>query len=441
MPGNLNAPYNVERFRARARRRLPRPIFDFVDGAAEDELTRGENESALRELYLWPRALMAAGKPDLSSTVCGLPLSMPLICAPTGYVGVVHPDGELAPAVAAPRLGTAAVVSSAATYSLEELGEACPAPPWFQLYPTVDHRVTGDLMERAVAIGVPVLVVTVDVPTPGKRERDLANHWTIQPQLTARNAASFAAHPAWAARLVARPRIFAKNYADERVGVRPRDVLKLLRRSTGLMQPTVDWDDLAWIRRTWPDKLLIKGVLRPDDARRAIDIGADGVIVSNHGGRQLDGTPASIRALPAVADAVGQEADVLLDGGIRRGSDVVRALALGAKACLIGRPWVYGLAVGGTAGVQAVLEVLRDEIERTLILLGCPAARDVDAGYVSAARSFTTAQAPIAAPLSRVGVSRLGFTRSLDRRPRDQVDDARLGSVAGGGHLRLGSRR
>ncbi len=379
--------YNIERFRVLARRRLPLPVFDFVDGAAEDEWTCGENQKAFRELRLWPRVLAAGGARDLSTEVCGFPLSMPLICAPAGLVGVVHPDGEKAAVSAASRLGTAAIVSSAATYSLEELGQQCPTPPWFQLYPMRDRHLNADLMERAQTIGVPLLTVTVDLATPGKRERDLANHWTIPPGLTMRTAMSFAAHPVWAARLVARPRVFLKNYADEKIGVRPRDLLKLVKRSTEGMQPTVDWEDLAWIRGQWPGKLVVKGVLRPDDAKRAADLGVDGVIVSNHGGRQLDGVPASIDALPGVVEAVGAGVDVLHDGGIRRGSDVARALALGAKACLVGRPWVYGLAVGGTAGVQAVLEVLRDEFDRTLMLLGCPAARQLDASYLWQAHS------------------------------------------------------
>jgi len=382
MRSTSRSAYSVETYRQLARRRLPRPVFDFVDGGAEDESTQADNVAGLRELRLLPKVLAGVGAHDLETEVCGITLSMPVICAPTGMSGVVHPDGELAAVRSAALLGTAAIVSSASTYSLEELGTGTERAPWFQIYPPADRALTLDLLQRALAIGVPVLTVTVDVPAMGKRERDLANRWTLQPRLTLATAMSFARHPAWCFRLAANPRIYAKNYADAQVGVRSRDVLRLLRRSTEAMRPTLSWDDLAWIRARWPEKLLVKGILRADDAERAVALGADGVIVSNHGGRQLDGAPATIHVLPSIVSAIAGRADVLVDGGIRRGSDVVRCLALGATACLIGRPWLYGLAADGTAGVSAVLEVLQDELRRTLVLLGCAAVRDADMSYI-----------------------------------------------------------
>ena len=380
MRGEL--PYNVDGFRRAARRRVPRPVFDFIDGGAEDEVSLGDNRAGFDELRLLPRALVRVPQPDLSTAVCGLSLGLPLVCAPTGFVGVVHPDGELAPAVAGPAVGAKALVSSAATYSLEELAEGTTEMPWFQLYPPADRDFCSTLLDRAKATGVPLLAVTVDVPVPGKRERDLANHYTITPRLTRKNASSVATHPLWALRLVRNPRIFTKNYVGGTERLRYRQALDLLRRSMGAMSPRVDWDDLAWIREQWDGPMAVKGILRADDARRAVDLGADAIIVSNHGGRQLDGVPGSIRVLPQVVRAVGDEVDVLLDGGVRRGTDIAKALCLGAKACLVGRPWVYALAAGGTEGVGRMLDILRDELARTMTLLGCERVADLGPDYL-----------------------------------------------------------
>ncbi len=369
--------HNVAAFRSEARRKVPKPIFDFVDGGAEDELTMTANSRDFDAYQLLPRVLVNTGQRRLTTSVCGVELSVPLICAPTGYVGVVHPDGERAAVIAAAALGTRAMVSSAATYSIEELGAIPAAPFWFQLYPPEDKGLAEGLIERATTAGVEVLGVTVDVPAPGKRERDIVNGYTIQPRLTWRGAASVAVRPRWAMRVARNPRIYTKNFADPTETVRYRDAVKLVRRSMTTMSRTVSWDDLSWIRSMWTGKMVVKGILHPDDARRAVDRGVDGIIVSNHGGRQLDGAVSSISALPVIAEAVGNDVDLVLDGGVRRGSHVVKAMCLGARAVMIGRPWVYGLGANGTAGVSGVLDCLVDEIERTLTLAGVSDVADL----------------------------------------------------------------
>jgi isopentenyl diphosphate isomerase/L-lactate dehydrogenase-like FMN-dependent dehydrogenase len=381
MPDRSHRLYNVERFRRAARRKIPRPVFDFVDGGAEDEVTERTNTEAYRALRLLPRVLVNTGERDLSTTVCGIRLDVPLICSPTGYVGVVHPDGERAAAIAAPEIGARALVSSAATYSLEELG-ATGSPFWFQLYPPSERDLTEEMLARASAVGVELLTVTVDVPVAGNRERDIANGWTIQPRLTSSNALSVAMRPVWAYRLVREPRIFTKNYAHPTEHVRYRDAVKLVQRSTRDMKRTTSWDDLAWIRTAWAGKMMVKGIMHPDDARRAVQCGADGVVVSNHGGRQIDGVPASVQMVPQVVEAVGADVTVVADGGVRRGSDVVKALCLGADAVMVGRPWVYGLGAGGLDGVRGVLSVLQAEIDRTLTLIGAASVAELDRSFL-----------------------------------------------------------
>jgi isopentenyl diphosphate isomerase/L-lactate dehydrogenase-like FMN-dependent dehydrogenase len=357
-------------------------VFDHIDGGAECEVTLTQNREGFDDISLLPRALMHVTQPDLATSVCGIRLGLPFICAPTGLVGAAHPDGELAASIAAPEIGAKALVSTHATYSLEELALGAPEMPWFQLYPPADRDFCTALLERALVTKVPLLAVTVDVPVPGNRERDVAHRYSIPPKVTPKNAWSVMSHPTWALRLVRNPRIFPKNFVGGSDRVRYREVIPLLRKSMGAMSPRVDWDDLDWLRSQWPGPLLVKGILRSEDARRAVDAGVDGIVVSNHGGRQLDGVPASIRVLPSIVESVGSDVDVLLDSGVRRGTDIVKALCLGAKACLVGRPWVYGLAAGGTEGVRAVLGVLRDELVRTMVLLGCSSVKELSPEYL-----------------------------------------------------------
>ena len=362
--------------RARARRTLPRAVFDFVDGGADEEVTLRANEEAFRRHAFAPSVLTDVSRRDLSTTVCGVRLELPVLLAPTGLSGVVHPAGELGGALAAVRHGTQLVLSTASSYSLEEVTAGARAAPWFQLYPASGRTAMDALIGRAEEAGCAVLVVTVDCPVVGNRLRDVRNGMTIPPRLTPANVVDGLRHPRWLAGLVTGGRVTMKNLDPSAPAWRASSVAA---NAMQLLDPAMTWQDMAWMRRRWRGPLLVKGVLTPADARLAVEHGADGVVVSNHGGRQLDGVPATLDALPAVVAAVGDRVDVLLDGGVRRGSDVAKALALGARACLVGRPWLYGLAVGGVEGVDAVLGTLRSELDRTLALLGRRSVGDLDA--------------------------------------------------------------
>ncbi|MGE0307231.1 MAG: alpha-hydroxy acid oxidase [Acidimicrobiia bacterium] len=361
--------------RESARRRLPRAVFDYIDGGAEDETTLDRNSSAFGAYQLRARVLVDVSTRSLATTVCGLPLDLPFLIAPTGLSGMVHPDGELGGMRAALRHGTSLILSTAASYSMEEITRATGTAPWFQLYPTPVRDLSGALLDRAAAVGCPAAVVTVDCPIVGRRERDLRNGAALPPQPSLSNIVSLARHPRWVAGIVRGKRATMKNFEPDAGVV---EAATLAARSLRLLDPSLTWDALSWIRDRWSGPLLVKGLMHPDDAREAVSRGADGVIVSNHGGRQLDGAMGTMEALGPVVDAVADRCDVLIDGGIRRGVHLVKALALGAKACLIGRPWLYGLAHGGTAGVDQTIEILSSELDRALALLGVPSVDQLE---------------------------------------------------------------
>jgi L-lactate dehydrogenase (cytochrome) len=357
--------YSVEALRRMARRRLPRMVFDFCDGGAEDEVSLRHNESTFDELELLPRPLNGAGAPDQGLELFGQRLSLPVIIGPTGLSGMLWPRGEVAAARAAAKAGTVYVMSHGSTVTIEDLAREVTGPKWLQLFMYRDRGLTRSFAERARDAGYRALVLTTDNQVLGQRERDLRNGFTVPPRITLRNGLDMALRLPWLLRMARAPITFANYASEER-----KDILSLAAYVTDLLDPTATWRDVEWLRGIWTGPLLIKGILHPEEARIAIGHGIDGVIVSNHGGRQLDGAVASIRALPAVADAVAGRVPVLLDGGVRRGTDVVKALALGATACLIGRPHLWGLAVAGEAGVGRVLEIFRREIERVLALGG-----------------------------------------------------------------------
>lgn len=377
-------PYSVDGFRSAARRRLPKAVFDFVDGAAGDEWTMRQNRSAFDDHQLMPSVLRDVRDCSLSTAVCDIPVATPIMLAPAGLAGMVHPDGELGQVLAAQKHGAIAITSSASTYSFDELVRAVPDHrPWFQLYPYKDRGFYGDMVDRAADSQFTGLCLTVDTAVPGKRERDLANHLTVRPlRITRSNVVGAVRHPRWLSGVIRERRVVAKLTTEARGQQRPplRSLLGAASISAANLVESfprqADWADLEWLRTKWTGPLAVKGVLNPQDAKRAADIGVDAVIVSNHGGRQLDGVPAAVTVLPRVVDAVGDRVDVVLDGGIRRGSDVVKALCLGATACTIGRPWVYGLAAAGRRGVDEVLTVLESEIATTMALLG---VRDIKA--------------------------------------------------------------
>jgi len=372
---------NIEDLRRRARRRLPRAVFDFVDGGANDETTLRANRAAFRRLTFRPRVLVDVSSRDQSTTVLGERLSTPLILGPTGLAGLTWPRGEIAAARAAAKRGALFVLSTHSTCSIEEVAVAAHGPLWFQLYVGRDRQVTRSLVERARAAGYRALCLTVDVPVLGQRERDLRNGFTIPPRVTVGNVLDVLRHVGWLRGVLAGPRVTFRNFLDAE-GVTSTSALALGAYIQQLHDPSVNWDDLAWFRSLWPGPLALKGIMNSEDARQALEHGVDAIVVSNHGGRQLDGLPAAIEVLPEIATAVGGRAEVIYDGGIRRGADVVKAIALGARACMIGRPFLYGLASGGQAGVERALEILEKDIDRTLALIGRPCLSDLDCSAV-----------------------------------------------------------
>lgn len=375
---------NIEEMRKQARRRLPRAVFDFIEGGAEDEVTLRRNRSAFERLTFRPRVLVDVSHVDPSTTVLGQRLDTPLILAPTGLCGMAAPRGEVMAARAAVRAGSVFTLSTMSAVSLEDVARLAPGPHWFQLYVHRDRGLTRSLVERARAAGYHALVLTVDVPVVGRRERDIRNG-ALPPRITWHNALDSARKFGWLWRLAREPWIDFANFKDESGSTRRR-IFAQGAYVANQLDPAVVWDDLDWLRSLWPGPLAVKGIMSAEDARRALDYGVDAVIVSNHGGRQLDGLPAAVEVLPEVAEAVGHRADVILDGGVRRGTDVVKAVALGARACMIGRPYLYGLAAAGEVGVRHVLAMLSAEIERALALLGCPVLAGLDGSFVRTAR-------------------------------------------------------
>jgi L-lactate dehydrogenase (cytochrome) len=360
--------YSVEAMRALARRVLPGPVFHFADGAAEDEHSLRRNETAFDDYAFLPQSLKGAGQRSLGITLFGHAMSMPLIVGPTGLSGLYWPDGECSAARAAAAAGIGFCLSHGSVCTLEVLARTGMTPRWMQVFVYRDRGFTRELTERAAAARYDGLVLTVDNQLLGNRERDLRNGFTIPPRLGLAGVARMATKVTWLLRMRKElKRITFGNYVREGESA---DIKQLAGRMGGLLDPSMSWSDVADLRRIWSGPLILKGILHPEEARLALEHGVDAVIVSNHGGRQLDGAIASLDALPAVVDAVGGRMPVLIDGGIRRGTDVVKALALGATACLIGRPQLWGLAVAGEAGVAHVLEIYRREIDRVMGLCG-----------------------------------------------------------------------
>jgi L-lactate dehydrogenase (cytochrome)/(S)-mandelate dehydrogenase len=399
----LERAYSVGAMRTMARRRLPRVVFDFCDGGAEDEITRDRNESAFADLEFLPQPLNGTTARDQSIELFGLRLSMPVIIGPTGLSGMLWPRAEAAAARAAAEAGIVYTMSHGSTIRIEDLSREVAGPKWFQVFLYRDRGLTRSFAERAQAAGYQALVLTVDNQVLGQRERDLRNGFTIPPRLTLRSGLDAWRGVPWLIRMARGGTITLANYVtDER-----KDILSLAKHINDLLDPTLCWRDVAWLREIWSGPLILKGILHPDEARTAIDHGVDGVIVSNHGGRQLDTTVPAIRALPGVAEAVAGRIPLLIDGGIRRGSHVVKAVALGATACLIGRPHLWGLAVAGEAGVAAVLDIYRRDIDRALALGGWDGIAKIDR------RALVT---PAAAEPEKAGLFAPGSVADLARR-------------------------
>jgi isopentenyl diphosphate isomerase/L-lactate dehydrogenase-like FMN-dependent dehydrogenase len=372
---------NVSDYRRAARRKLPRMVSEFIEGGAEDEHAVWENELAWRRMTFRPRVLTDVAKTNRRVRVAGQDLDLPVLLGPTGLSRLAGPAGEHAAASAATAHGTVSVLSTSASVSIEDLAAAAPAPQWFQLYPWANRDVTTSLIDRARRSGYSTMVVTADVPTSGGRERDLRVGMTVPPRISPRTVADVARHPRWAWHLATAAQITFANMVDEFPHL-SSGASSLAEQSSRLLNPHQVWEDLEWMREAWGGPILLKGIMTDDDARRAVAAGVDGVIVSNHGGRQLDCLPATANVLPEVVAAVAGRIDVLVDGGIRRGTDVVKALALGANAVLLGRPWLWALATGGAPAVDEMLRMLTVEIDRALALLGCPDVADLSPEFL-----------------------------------------------------------
>lgn len=382
--------FTIEDLRRGAKRRLPRVVFDYIDGGADGEVTLRENCAVFDRVRFRPRNAAAMGTCDLRTTALGSPLALPFLLAPVGSSRIFFPRGECVAAAQAGAAGTAYVLSTLSGCRLEEVRAATTGPAWYQLYLIGGREAATAAIARARAAGFSALVVTIDTAVAGQRERDLRNGgrelvsgnvWQMMPHLS-----QILARPSWLIDYLRDGRMMKfPNVVIPGEGPMPyEDVGAALERST------VTWDDLHWIREAWQGPIVIKGVLTAQDARRALDAGADAIVVSNHGGRQLDCVAPTLLALPEVVDAAAGRAEVYLDGGIRRGSDVVKAICLGARAVLVGRAYAYGLGAAGGPGVAKAIEILRNGIVRTLRLLGCREVGALDRSYVEAADSRRT---------------------------------------------------
>jgi L-lactate dehydrogenase (cytochrome)/(S)-mandelate dehydrogenase len=393
--------HNIAAMRALARAALPRPVFDFADGGAEDETTLRANEAAFGNISFLPMPLRGPATRDLGIEIFGKRLSLPVLIGPTGLGGLFWPDGEREAARAAAAAGTAYCLSHGSVCTLEQLAATGAAPRWMQVFIYRDRAFTRELTERAQAAGYDALVLTTDNQILGNRERDIRNGFSIPPRFGVLDLALMALKLPWLLRMRGEfPRLTFGNY------VRPganESLATLAGRMSQLLDPSMSWADVDAVRKIWRGTLLLKGVLHPAEAAEAVARGVDGVVVSNHGGRQLDGAAASLEALPGVVAAVGQRIPVLLDGGVRRGADVVRALCLGASACLIGRPQLWGVAVAGQAGVAHVLDIFRREIDRAMGL--CGAARVADLGPHLLLRTGETPPCPISRSSTATSIS------------------------------------
>ncbi|MEJ8570481.1 alpha-hydroxy acid oxidase [Microbaculum marinum] len=370
---------NIANLREAARKRLPRGIFDFIDGGAEDEVTLQANSAAFGRHRLMPRVLVDVSKPDLRSTILGSGRGLPFAIGPTGGMGFVWPRGDLALARAAADADIPFALSTTSSVSIEDLRERIDGPLWFQSYIFRQCDFTEKLIRRADAADYEALIITVDLPVGGNRERDYRNDFAVPFRLTGRNVLDFALHPEWVYTTLRRGYPRFGNMEDFVPSHDSSTVASTVGRN---YDPSFSWDGLKRIRDLWPRKLVVKGVVHPGDAAALADLGADAIVVSNHGGRQLDGAPATLDALAAVKAAVSGRADVLLDGGVRRGSDVFKALALGADAVMIGRATLYGLAAAGQFGAERAVSILRQELTRTMQLCGATSIDSIDAQYL-----------------------------------------------------------
>lgn len=365
----------IDDLRNLARRRVPRAFFEYADSGSYSEETLRANRADIEHIKLRQRVLVDVSERSLATTILGQKVAAPFALAPIGLAGMQHGDGEILAAQAANEAGIPFTLSTMSICSIEDVAEATRKPFWFQLYVIKDRGFSKDILSRAVEAKCSALVLTVDLQVLGQRHRDIKNGMTVPPQIRIANVIDVATKPAWIWSILKGKRKTFGNLAGHVKGM--ENVNSLAGWIAGQFDPALNWKDVEWIKNIWPGKLIIKGILDPEDAKTAVKLGADAIVVSNHGGRQLDGAPSSISALPGVVQAVGSETEVLFDGGIRTGADLMRALASGARACLVGRAYVYGLGAGGRAGVAKAIDILKNELSVTMALTGTNRIADI----------------------------------------------------------------
>jgi L-lactate dehydrogenase (cytochrome) len=366
----------IEDLRQVARRRVPRAFFDYAEAGSYSQQTLAANRADLERIALRQRILVDVSQRELGTTIVGEKASLPLALAPIGLCGMQHGDGEILACRAAQAAGIPFTLSTMSICSIEDVAEATGKPFWFQLYVIRDRGFIKALIERAVAARCSALVLTVDLQVLGQRHCDVRNGMTVPPEIRLANLIDIAGKPRWALSVLRGRRKTFGNLAGHVRGM--DNVNSLAEWTASQFDPTLSWKDVDWIRSLWPGKLILKGILDVEDARTAARTGATALVVSNHGGRQLDGAPSSISVLPKIADAVGSDIEVMFDGGIRTGQDLLRALALGARSCLIGRSYIYGLGAYGEAGVARAIELIGKELDVTMALCGVRSVRDID---------------------------------------------------------------
>ena len=376
---------SVDDLRLLAKRRLPGGVFDYFDGAAEDEVTKAENSSAFSKIELRPRVLVDVSKIDTTTTIMGQPVPFPIALSPTGFTRIAHPQGELAVARVAGAVNLPYTLSTLGTRSIEEVAQVATGPLWYQLYVWKDRGLSRELVERARDNGYKAIMLTVDTPVFGRRERDVRRGFTLPPKIGLETFVDGILHPKWTWDFVRSEPITFSAVAG-RKSVDGSTAVTLSDYVNSQFDPTLSWNDLEWIREVSGLPLMLKGIQSVEDAKRAAELGVDAIALSNHGGRQYDGAPAPVALLPRVVDAVGNSIEVLVDGGVRRGSDVVKACALGARAVMFGRPYLYGLGAGGELGVRWAIDHITSGVTRTMGLIGETSIRNLSAGVVTRVR-------------------------------------------------------
>jgi len=374
---NLKDCYNFNDFRRLAKKKLPAPIFHYIDGGSDDEITLNRNTNAFNDCDLVPNILASVGEPDLSTTIFGRKIDMPLFLSPTAMQSLYTPEGDRASARAAEKYGTMYSMSTMASYSIEEIADISNGPKLFQLYVHKDQSITDDLIDRCRAANFDGLCLTVDTLVAGNRERDLRTGFTTPPKLTLESLLSFAMRPEWVFKYLTNKKFELaniKNKTDKGTNI-AKSVMDYINEQ---YDPAMNWEDAEYCIKRWNGPFALKGVMSVEDAKRAIDIGCTAIMISNHGGRQLDGSRSPFDQVKAISDAVGDKLEIILDGGVRRGTHVLKALAAGAKACSFGKMFLFSLGAGGQQGVERALQNMHDEIRRNMILMGCKSVSELN---------------------------------------------------------------